>query len=199
MSAILTALKSEFQGELGGAVKQRFSGGRPVTGEQIVTRARDEKAAFGIKCSKFAGAVTVEILRAALTDEGIPVSPRDVFVRGIPVEIDLVVPRPKQEPLWGLLYEPGQVAAALEIKNTGTFGENSLAKIRRDFGHFREAGISCAYVTLEERRSYRWAASTEVLGFSCFTLAWHAFTGGPIEPTEAWVELVKFLRKCIEA
>lgn len=166
-----------------------------MKGDQVVTRARDLKAAFGVKCSKFAGAVSVEILKAALAEEGIPTSPRDVFVRGIPVEIDLVIPREGQEPTVGLLYEPEQVAAALEVKNSGSFGESTLKKVRHNFGRFRVAGIRCAYVTLEERRGYRWAASSDRLGFPCFTLAWHKTTGGPIEPTEEWVELVEFLRQ----
>ncbi len=168
-----------------------------MNGDYIVKSTREAKAAFGVKCSKFAGAVTVEILKAALANESIPTSPRDVFVRGIPVEIDLVVPRQGAKPALGLLYEPGQVAAALEIKNSGSFGESTLEKIRKDFAICQEAGIRYAYVTLEERRSYRWAASTELLGCHCFTLAWHKVTGGPIEPTEDWVGLVKFLRQCL--
>ena len=170
-----------------------------MNGEYIVTTTRKAKAAFGGKCSKFAGAVTVEILKAALAKESIPTSSRDVFVRGIPVEVDLLVPRQGEKPALGLLYEPRQVAAALEIKNSGSFGRGTLEKIRRDFGLFREAGVCCAYVTLEERRSYRWAASAERLGYPCFTLAWHKVTGGPIETTEDWAALVEFLRRCLVA
>ena len=49
--------------------------------------------AFG-KCGKFAGAATVEIIKKALADEALPASVRDVFIQGLPVEWDLVVPRP---------------------------------------------------------------------------------------------------------
>ncbi len=166
-----------------------------MNGEQVVRQARERKAAFGVKCRKFSGAVSVEILKAALTDEGIRTSPRDVFVRGIPIEIDLVIPGEGQQPVLGLLYEPQQVAAALEVKNSGSFGESTLGKVRHDFSRFREAGIPCAYVTLEERRGFRLAASSDTVGFPCFTLAWHRKAGGPIEPKEDWSELIRFLRE----
>jgi hypothetical protein len=165
-------------------------------GDQIVTQAREMKAGFGVKCSKFSGAVSVELLRSALSEEGIPTSSRDVFVRGIPVEVDLVIPRAAQVPALGVLYEPQQVVAALEVKNSGLFGGGSLDKLRHVFGCFRAIGIQCAYVTLEERRNHPWAASSERLGFPCFTLAWHKTTGGPFELTDEWLELVKFLRQC---
>jgi hypothetical protein len=127
-----------------------------MKGDQVVTRVRNLKAAFGVKCSKFTGAVSVEILKPALAEEGIRTSPRNVFVRGIPVEVDLVIPREGQKPAVRLLYEPQQIAAALEVKNSDSFGESTLKKVRHDFGRLREANIRCAYVTLEERRSYRW-------------------------------------------
>jgi hypothetical protein len=165
-----------------------------MTGLQLVERARQLKAAFGVKPpKKFSGAATIEILREALSAEGIPVSSRDVFIRGIPVEIDLLVLHKAATPFLGLLYEPQHVAVALEVKKTGTFGEDSLVKIKNDFGVLQKAGVPCAYVTFEERRGYRWAASNECLGFPCFTLAWHTRTEGPLEQTEGWEHLLAFL------
>ena len=167
--------------------------------KEIVAKAREFKAGFGVKCSKFAGAISVEILRASLADEAIATSCRDVFIRGIPVEIDLLVPRPGEVPSLALLYEPGQVAAALEVKNSGSFGDATLEKLRKDFGRFERAGIPCAYVTLEERQGYRWAASSERIGFPCFTLAWHKAAGGAFQVTADWNQLVEFLRECLSA
>jgi|HubBroStandDraft_6_1064221.scaffolds.fasta_scaffold668781_2 hypothetical protein len=69
-----------------------------MTGEEIVTKAWEECDAFG-KCGKFAGAATVEILKQALADEGLPTSVRDVFIKGLPVEWDIVVPLPLAERL----------------------------------------------------------------------------------------------------
>ena len=169
-----------------------------MRGEEIVDKARKAKKDFGANCpKKFAGAVAIEILRAALNDEGIVTSPRDVFVRGVPVEVDLIVPYKDEKPFLGLLYEPKQVAVALEVKKSGSFGEGALDKIRFDFARLREAGIRCAYVTFEERQSYRWKATTENLGFPCFTLAWHKKTDGPLEPTQEWERLVGFLREVV--
>jgi len=167
-----------------------------MTAEEIVSNVRAAKAAFGAKCKKFAGAVTVEILKTALAEEGIPTSARDVYIQGISLEIDLVIPKHGAIAPFGILYEPSQVAAALEVKNCGIFGEDSLEKVREGLNRCHSAGICCAYVTLEERRTYKYAASTECLGFPCFTLSWHKNSGGPIETTEDWPSLVDFLRKC---
>lgn len=169
-----------------------------MRGEEIVEKARKAKHDFGANCpKKFAGAVVIEILRAALHDEGIITSPRDVFVRGIPVEVDLIVPYKGEKPFLGLLYEPKQVAVALEVKKSGVFGEHALNKIRFDFVQLHEAGIRCAYVAFEERQSYRWKATVENLDFPCFTLAWHKKMDGPLEPTQDWERLVAFLREIV--
>lgn len=171
-----------------------------MRGEEIVDKARKAKKDFGVICpKKFAGAVAVEILRDTLSDEGIITSPRDVFVRGMPMEIDLIVPYKDEKPVLGLLYDPKQVAVALEVKKGGSFGEGVLDKIRFNFTQLSEAGINCAYVTFEERQSYRWKATTENLGFPCFTLAWHKKSDGPLDRTHDWERLVKFLRKLIAA
>lgn len=169
-----------------------------MRGEEIIEQARKAKRDFGTNCpKKFAGAVVIEILRSALHDEGIITSPRDVFVRGIPVEVDLIVPYKGEEPFLGLLYEPKQVAVALEVKKSGVFGEHALNKIRFDFAQLRESGIRCAYVTFEERQSYRWKATVENLGFPCFTLAWHKKTSESLEPTRDWESLVAFLQEIV--
>ncbi len=170
----------------------------PMRGEEIINKARKAKDDFGNVCpKKFAGSVAVEILRAALNDEGIFTSPRDVFVRGIPLEVDLIIPFKNQKPILGLLYEPKQVAVALEVKKSGTFGESALEKIRSDFAQLQEAGINCAYITFEERKNYRWRATNENLGFPCYTLAWHVKTDGPLELTQDWDRFVIFLRKVV--
>jgi hypothetical protein len=170
-----------------------------MTGEEIVRQARNASKGFQLRSSKFSGAMTAELMKRVLADEGIATSARDVFIRGIPLEIDLIVPYRGEEPSLGLLYEPRQVAAALEIKKMGAFGELTLQTIRKNFHQLRELGVACAYVTLEERKNYRHAASEDNLGFPCFTLAWHKVMDGPLEETRDWDRLLAFLRQCVSA
>jgi hypothetical protein len=156
------------------------------------------KQAFGCKCSKFAGALTVELLRSTLQERGFRASARDVFIRGVSVEVDLLLPtrlaRPEQE----LVYQPTEVMAALEIKNSGAFGEGSLKSVRRSFQLILAANprIYCAYITLAERKGYRWAATASSVGADVFTLFWH--NGSNISPryelTGDWARFVRKLK-----
>ena len=168
-----------------------------MRGREIVNKVRKAKEDFGPNCpKKFGGAAGVEILRAALHDEGIATSRRDVFVRGVPVEVDLIVPHRDAKPVMDLRYEPNQVAVVLEVKKSGIFGKAGLDNIRQSFAQLRAKGIRrCAYVTFEDRRTYKWKGTRENLGCPCFTLAWHKKTDGPLELTRDWERLVTFLRK----
>lgn len=169
-----------------------------LTGEEIVKQARHLTKDFQLKCTKFSGAVTTELIKQALSDEGIGTSSRDVYIRGVAIEIDLVIPYPGETPAVGLLYERQQVAVALEIKKMGSFGEGTLQKIKRDFDKLRKLGICCAYITLEERKSFRFRATEENTGGSrCFTLAWHKRHEGPLEDTREWEEFLGFIRRRI--
>jgi hypothetical protein len=163
-----------------------------MTGEAIVNLAWDACEAFG-KCGKFAGAATVEIVRQALADEGLPTSVRDVFIKGLPVEWDLVVPTSSAEPsLNGLIYEPAHVACALEIKLSGLHGQEDAPRIGFNFERAKTLGVSCAYITLGERKSYRYKASEENLHFPIFTITWH--TSNTLTDTGDWGKLLAFLR-----
>jgi len=172
-------------------------------GREIVESLRKAKARFGDNYpKKFGGAAAIEILRAALREEGIMTSRRDVFVKGFPSEIDLIVPQKNTAPWLDLLYEPKDVSVALEVKKIGSFGEQGRDKIKRDFTGLKGLGVKCAYVTFEDRENYRWRPTKKTLGFPCFALAWHKFTDGPLETTkhdEGWEALVKFLRNAIAA
>ena len=99
--------------------------------QEVLERVSSAKERFGPKlCGKFSGAVTVEEISAGLCEAGLPVSDRDVFIRGVQIEIDLLVVRPGIETLRRLLYEPAKVLPALEIKNIGSFGQATIDKIR---------------------------------------------------------------------
>jgi len=170
-----------------------------MTGEEIVRQVRNASEGFQLTCRKFAGAVTAELMKKFLADEGILTSARDVFIRGVPLEIDLIVPHSGEEPSLGLLYEPQQVAAALEIKKMGSFGEPTLRTLKKNFNLLRGLNVKCAYVAIEERQSFCWKATEENIGgFPCFTLAWHKGPQVLIE-TQDWDRLLAFLRGCMSA
>ncbi|MBI4187299.1 MAG: hypothetical protein HY530_07355 [Chloroflexi bacterium] len=143
------------------------------------------KKEFGVKSKKFVGALTVEVLKNALREQNIPVSPRDVFIKGVSVEIDLLIPKRGSSPKYGLLYEPEDVLAALEVKELGSWGEQTLNQIRRNFEliHQIKSDIYCTYVTLTERKPFKWAITTENLGLPAYTLFWHK--GDDIENGES--------------
>jgi len=171
-----------------------------MTGEELVREARMASKGFQSKCRKFSGAVAAELLKRALEDEGVLTSARDVFIRGVPLELDLVIPYSGQEPTLDLLYEPEQVALALEVKKSGSFGERTLQAIHSNFEELGKFNVKCAYVTLEERKSYRHKATKENLGgHECFTLAWHKASDGPVEDTNDWNRLLTFIRSRISA
>jgi hypothetical protein len=168
-----------------------------MTGEEVVTQAWDACESFG-KCGKFAGAATVEILKQTLADEGIPSSVRDVFIKGLPIEWDLVVPLRLAKPsLNGLIYEPAEVACALEIKLSGLHGQEDAPRMSYNFERAKALGVHCAYVTLGERKSYRHRATEENLNFPIFTLTWHTAT--TLTDTGDWRRLLAFLRERLSA
>jgi hypothetical protein len=137
---------------------------------QIITA----KEQFGPKCGKYAGAVTVEVFRCALMNNGYSVSPRDSFVRGIPIEVDMLIVRPDAAPQHNCLYQPPDVLAAVEVKNYGSFGDSTIAATKANFDRITGAtGIRCCYVSLAERRRYKWAITSENIGYPAFTIFTH--------------------------
>ncbi len=151
--------------------------------KQLSSLIYQEKRDFDVKCKKFSGALTVELLKRAFMDDGIDISPRDVFIRGIDVEIDLIIPKKGTIPKYGLIYEPNDVLAALEIKAMGSFGEKTITQIKENFVHIHNFNnIFCAYITLTERKGFKWAITTENLGFPAYTLFWHR--GDDVENAE---------------
>src|SRR5450631_3710277 len=117
------------------------------------------------KCSKFVGAFMVETIRQALLNNGIPVSTRDVFIRKIPIEFNLIVPRHgAPDPVHGIIYEPEDVVAVLEIKASGLFGYNLIDRIEycRAEVHKYNLNIFCGYVALSERRTFLKKTSAKI-------------------------------------
>jgi len=168
--------------------------------EQAILKRRNEAWEHCGKCAKYVGALTVEVIRHALKDNGIPVSGRDVFIRGIPIEFDLLVPRlgtpcPADE----ILYEPGDVIAVLEIKASGLFDHNSKKRIEDCRKEVLRANpnIFYGYVTLSERKGFHEKNFRE--DDWAYPLFWYKQLNGqqPYESTELWEKLLSELRKRI--
>jgi len=134
--------------------------------QQLLDRVTAAKNDFGAKCSKYAGAVTVELMRRAFEERGIKTSARDVFIHGVPVEIDLLIAKSDAVPVDDLLYQPHEVLVAFEIKNSGSFGDSTIQRTRHGFDLIQSQNpkIHCAYVTLAERKEYLWAIDDATIG-----------------------------------
>lgn len=163
---------------------------------QIVTRASQ---GFGVKCNKFIGALTVELIRNALLKKGFNVSGRDVFINGFPVEIDLLISKKGISPENRILYKPEDVLAIFEVKSRGAYGENSIKSIFNNFKLIKQGtkSIHCIYITLAERKNYKWKATEQNINSPVYTLFWHS---GPesnmkFEATHDWKRLLNYLDK----
>jgi len=162
-------------------------------------REFDPKKEFGRSINKFSGAITVEAIREVLQNEGIPVSPRDVFIKGVPIEIDLLIPSPRKTQESKLLYAPEEVLAVLEIKNAGSFGEKTINTTRDNFNRIKQiaAKALCCYVALAERRNFKDAVKDEnIRPFKAYTLFEHDNSGN-YKPTGEWKKLLEDLREVI--
>ena len=168
------------------------------SGTQIVERARRAKTEFGQSCpTKFGGAAAIEILRAALLEEGIAASRRDVFIREVPCEIDLLIPRTNATPWMELVFEPEQVVIALEVKKSGSYLAGGLDKIKKDCALIKQAGVEYAYISFEDRENYKYRPTEDKVGCRCFNLTWHVDTDKELIPRQDWEEFVAFLKKTI--
>lgn len=153
--------------------------------ETILAEVVRQKRTLGIKCKKFSGSITAEVMRSHLREHGFSLSPRDVFIRGVDAELDLLVLAPTARPAYQLLYDPAHVTAVLEIKNHGSFGQQTIDTTRRVFDKVKAVapGALCLYVTLREREGYKHAVTPENLGYPAFTMFLHK---GSAKKAETW-------------
>ena len=147
--------------------------------EAILREVEQQKQAFGTTCRKLCGALTSEILRSHIVSHGFTVSPRDVFIRGLGAELDLMVVRPGATPTLGVVYEPSDVLAVLEVKNHGAFGPQTAENTRHVFDRVTKvaAHVFCCYLSLLERKGYPHAVTDHALGYPAFTMFLHSGSG----------------------
>ncbi|MFX0172055.1 MAG: hypothetical protein ACFE9L_09050 [Candidatus Hodarchaeota archaeon] len=124
-----------------------------------------------ISANKFTGSLFAEIIRDSLKKEEFRVSNRNVFLRGIDSEIDLLIHRQGSKPDFELLYHPEDVQAILELKKEGSF-PNTIQQVIGLFQkiHIKYPHIKCIYLTLTERLSYKYRVTEELIGFPVYQL-----------------------------
>jgi hypothetical protein len=124
------------------------------------------------RCTKFVGALTIELLREEFAKIGLNVSNRDVFIEGIPNELDLLIAKEGRYPQKHLVYSPADVLAVLEVKFRGSYGKTSIKNIKNVFTSITalNKSIQCLYISMSENRKYKYRITKENLGFDCFEL-----------------------------
>ena len=165
-----------------------------------VMELRSEFRQSGGRSTKFVGALTTEQMREKLIQKGFNVSRRDVFIEGVPYEMDLLVLR-EGEPSDCLLYKPEQVNAVLEVKFRGTYGKDAIKGIKRKFDAVKKvrADIKCLYVTLSENMKYKYRVTSKKLGYPVFELFTRdtplerALKKKGIKTTGDWNKLIKLI------
>ena len=165
--------------------------------EEDVIRNEVEEAetSFGIKSNKFSGALMIEVLKSHLEKAGFSASNRDVFIKGVKSEIDLLVIRKDAIPQYDLIYNPNDVIAAFEVKRSGSYGEQEVYKIKNTFDRIREknSNIFCCYITFKERKNYKYKITSEKLRYEAYTLFFYEKEGEGLKNNEG--EWDKFIEK----
>jgi hypothetical protein len=168
-----------------------------MTAREVLEKVLRAMEEFEVKCKKFSGAITTALIREALLEEGFNVSERDVFIDGIPIEIDLLIAQKDASPINRIRYDPKDVLVVLEIKSRGTFGENACRRISTNFNIIKQTknNICCIYITLSERKNYKWRATEKEINAPVYTLFWHSGPENKLEydPTGNWEKLINDL------
>ena len=145
--------------------------------------------------TKLTGAVAAEVVREHLVRDGFPVSLRDVFIRGVTSELDLVLPAVDAKSDCNLVYDPQDVRAVLEIKYSGVYNRQVIPRLRECFDSVtsRCPGVFCACVVIHEREGFRFAANSADLGYPVYTLHWWSGARANARDTGEWTKLVNDL------
>lgn len=166
----------------------------------ILNKVEESKGRFG-KCNKFTGALTVELLKRYFADKGITTSAQNVYIEGIPIEIDLLIPKKDANPIYGLLYKPEDVRVVFEIKSSGSYGKQTINRIKKSFGDIKKGNkyIKCAYITLKERKGYLHSINDNNIENPAFTLFYYNNNEKtPIANNNDWERLERFLEDFVE-
>ena len=84
----------------------------------LLQKLQSAEKELGFDSRQFSGAVCVSLLKETLYKKGYSTSEKDVFIKGVPIEIDLLLVKPNSKPSYGVLWNPEDVIAAFEIKKS---------------------------------------------------------------------------------
>lgn len=173
---------------------------RPIL-DEVHEVTRDFAAVRPRERTKLTGALATEVIRRHLLDAGVPVSPRDVYMRGNPTEFDTLIVRPSARPECGIVYDPLDVAAALEVKFSGVYSQDVPAALKALFERIRakHPHIQCVYVTVCENPRFKFRITTERLGFPAFTLYWVNRKRTIADPGDSLQSVVACLKKAVQS
>ena len=152
---------------------------------------------------KFIGALTSELLRKEFIKIGFNVSSRDVFIEGVPYELDLIILKKRKKAQENLLYRPEEFVAVLEIKFRGIYSKEGIEHIKKVFGSIKGVSkeIKCIYLTVSENTNYKYYPDEQKLGDFSFLLLERktnlerAIERGELYVTGDWDKLIKILMK----
>ena len=153
-------------------------------------------------CRKFVGALTIELLKKEFAEFGLNVSNRDVFVEGVPNELDLLIAKKDAHAEANLVYNSDDVLAVLEVKFRGSYGKKNIDRIKAVFDSAIAANknIECFYLTVSENSRYKHRATRAKLGYDCFELLTRdtnlesALKKDRIKETGEWQKLLERLK-----
>jgi hypothetical protein len=166
---------------------------REIVKSLPLVRARDR--------TKLTGALAIEVIRNRLLQSGLSVSQRDVFINGDPTEFDTLVVRPACRAVCGIVYDPIDVAAVLEIKFSGVYSRRVPTDLRELFGRLKSKHphIQCIYLTVCENPKFAYRIKGEDLGFPAFTLNWWKnYRKIDVEPGDTLQSAIECLRKAVQ-
>jgi len=168
---------------------------------KIKKEVKNREMDFGEKRPRFyTGSLMVEVIRNHLISKGYNVSNRDVFIKGVDCQIDLLVLKPKSRIVNPVLFNPEDVLVAFEIKKSGVFSVDSIDVIKRNFDKISKINpkIKCVYLTLYEGRKYKHRINKEKLGYDVFEI-FLVVEKHESKPTGDWNRLQNKLKNCRDA
>jgi hypothetical protein len=155
---------------------------------------------MGCNCKKLLGAATAQTIRMHLIKHGFNVSQRNVYIKGIPNEFDLLLLK-RGVSNHMLIYPPDEILAVFEVKFRGSFGRPTIDGLIDVCKKIKDANrkISCLYITVLEGKTYKNKVTYANSGWNTFEMFYYKgdIVTGPKEDTKDWYKLLKYIKKIV--